>query len=110
MSFKSLLIQSCDIQEKTTRREGYEVVTEWQDKAMGVPTRKDSDNTPRFDDELMRINTDDDLFFFMPDVELKRGNRIVFEGDNYDVLKVNKLYNASQLHHLEVRARAIDSD
>lgn len=110
MSLPALLIHRCDIQKKTIQHSSYERIEVWSTISADVPTRKDSDNTPRIYDEDMRTNIDDDLFFFLPNVIVERGNRIVFEGDNYDVIKVNKLYDATSHHHTEVRARLIDSD
>lgn len=110
MSFTSLLIHSCDIQEKSQNRTGYEKKPEWSNKATGVATRHDSQNSVKINDGGVRVNTDDDLFFFLPDVAIARGNRIVHEGVIYDVIKVNKLYAKAALHHLEVTARATDNN
>lgn len=110
MSFESLLIHTCDIQTKSLNQSGYEKVEAWANSATDVPCRKDSDNSARIEDTQIRINTDDDIFFFKPDVTIARGNRIVFNGENYDVIKVNELYDAKALHHLEVRARITDHD
>lgn len=108
MSFASLLIHSCDIQAKSLSRTGYEKTEAWSNIATAVPTRHDSSNSVKINDGGIRVNTDDDLFFFQPDVAIERGNRIVHDGVSYDVVKVNKLFGRSSLHHLEVIARATD--
>lgn len=109
MSFQSLLIHTCDIQAKTLNREGYEKREEWADIASDVACRHDSKNSVAIADGGIRVNTDDDLFFFEPTVTIARGNRIVHDGEQYTVIKVNKLYAKASLHHLEVVARATDN-
>lgn len=108
MSFTSLLIHTCNIEAKTLTTTGYEKVPTWEATSEDVPCRKDSSTGVKITDSNIRLNTDDDMFFFLPDVEIVRGNRIAFEGDHYDVIKVNKLYDRSSLHHLEVIARNVD--
>lgn len=108
MSFAAFLNQSCSIQAKTLSQSGYEQTPSWSDIATGVPCRMDRDNSAKIDDTTIRVNTDDNLFFFKSDVTIERGNRIVLEGANYDVIKVNKLYKKTTLHHLEVVARITD--
>ena len=106
--FSNFLIHTCTIEEKTLVQESYEQTEEWAVRAASVACRKDSDNSAKITDGLIRMNTDDDLFFFNPDVEIDRGNRILLDGDYYDVIKINKLYGATSLHHLEVIARLTD--
>lgn len=108
MSFENLLIQTCDIQSKTLSNSNYEQTETWANESTNIPCRKNSNNSPKINDGNIRINTDDDLFFFKKDAVISRGKRIVFDGENYDVIKVNKLYDAKELHHLEVIARFID--
>ena len=108
MSFASLLIQTCTIQSKTLSLSGYEKVEGWGNVATGVPTRKDRDNNPRIADDTMRHNSNDDIFFFMPNVVVSRGNRILLDGDYYDVINVNKVLDGTGVHHLEIRARIAD--
>lgn len=108
-NFTNLLIHTCTIQAKVLNTSGYEKIKTWTNLATLVPCRHNSDTGAKIDDTEIRINTDDDVFFFNPDVAIARDNRIVHDGKNYDVIKVNKLYNASVLHHLEVRARYIDN-
>lgn len=110
MSFASLLIHTCTIQSKSLSTSGYEQTASWSDVATDVPCRHDSDNGAAITDADLRINRDDDIFFFLPNVTIRRGNRIVHDGENFDVIKVNKLYNAAALHHLEVRARYVDTN
>lgn len=110
MSFTALLIQRCTIQSKTLASSGYEKVKSWSNLLTDVPTRKDSDNGARISDADMRINTDDDIFFFDPSIAIKRGHRIILDNENYDVIKVNKCYDSTGVHHLEVVARFTDHD
>lgn len=108
MSFTSLLIHTCTIQTKTLNQSGYEKTAAWSNLATNVPCRHDSDNGARIEDTEVRVNTDDDIFFFLPNATIDRGYRIIESGKTYDVIKVNKLFDANALHHLEVRARLTD--
>jgi len=109
-NFTSLLIHFCSIQAKTLATSGYEKTKTWGDIATLVPCRKDANTSTSIVDGQVRTSTDDDIFFFNPDVTIARGNRIVFDGDTYDVIKVNKCYDSVGLHHIEVLARIIDHD
>jgi len=110
MSLANFLIQTCTIQAKSISLSGYENVETWSDILEDVPCRKDSDTAARIADTEVRVNTDDDIFFFNPGVTIERGNRIILDGDYYDVIKVNKLLDATDIHHIEVRARLVDHD
>lgn len=59
---------------------------------------------------VARENTDNDIFFFNPDVSIAEGNRIVHDGKNYDVIKISKMYDSGTLHHLEVTGRVTTHD
>jgi hypothetical protein len=106
---RRLLIHTCNIQEKTASLDGYEQVDAWSDTAVDVPCRHSTDKGVSISDSNIRINTDDDIFNFQPDVEIVRGNRIVFEEENYDVIKVNNASDATGVHHIVVRARKTDN-
>lgn len=108
--FTKLLIATCNIQEKTQTTDGYEQVKSWANKSVDVPCRKDSDNSLGISDSEIRLNTDDHIFFFSAGVDILRGDRIVFDSENYDVVKVNKVYDSKGIHHLEVIARYVDHD
>ena len=108
-SFTTLLINTCNIQAKTQSTGSYEKIKTWATFLSGVRCRKDTSSGNISDTEL-RTNIDDDIFFFNSDVAVKRGNRIIFDTDAYDVVKVNKIYDAIGLHHLEVMTRFVDHD
>lgn len=110
MSFTNLLIHICNIQSKSLSLSGFENVPSWNTIASNVACRHDSDTSAKISDSNIRVNSDDDIFFFNPSVTIARGNRIVLDGENYDVIKINKCYNSSELHHLEVKARLSDND
>lgn len=109
-NFSSLLISLCNIQEKTLATVGYTTTPSWTTILTDIQTRKDSQTSASISDGQVRENTDDDIFFFNPDVNIKRGNRILFDSDLYDVIKVNKVYDSVGVHHLEVVARYVDHD
>lgn len=108
-SFTALLIHTADIQAKTLNTSGYEQLPTWTNIATAVPCRHDYDSSVSISDAEMRVNTDDDIFFFNPEVVIDRGNRIVSGGQTFDVINVNKLYNSTVLHHLEVTSRLVDT-
>lgn len=110
MSFNSLLINICDIQSKTMSLSGYEKTLQWANIASSVPCRKGSSGNPNIKDGLSRLNTDESIFYFMPDVTIARGNRIVLDSENYDVVKVNKCQDSIGVHHIEAIARIVDHD
>jgi len=106
--FTSLLIQKCNIEEKTLNTSGYEKVASWTTKASDVRCRKDSKKVSINDTVNQKINSDDDLFFFDPDAPVVRGNRIVLDGERYEVIDVNKCLDSEGVHHLEVTGRGVD--
>ena len=109
MSFTALLIQTCTIQQKTISQVTYEKSVSWSNVATNVPCRKEASQNIRIQDADFRSNTDDDTFFFNPDVVLFRGNRIILGGENYDVIKVNKVLDSEAVHHIEAIARLVDN-
>lgn len=109
-NFSVLLISLCDIQGKSLAVSGYTTAPTWSTLFTSVPTRKDSQTGSSISDGQVRENTDDDVFFFNSDVIIKRGNRIIFSGETYDVIKVNPVYDSVGVHHLEVVARFTDHD
>lgn len=108
--FTNLLIHTCDIQEKTLTKTGYEQIKNWANIATDIACRKDTDNSVGISDTGVRVNTEDDIFFFEPTITISRGNRIIFENENYDVIKVSKVSDSKGVHHLEVKARYVDHD
>lgn len=106
-SFTKLLIQTCTIEQKTLNQTGYEKVPVWTTRASNVPCRKDNVR-PSLTEGQIRVNTDDDLFFFNADAQVSRGNRIILEGVKYDVVDVNKVLDSKGVHHLEVTGRMVD--
>lgn len=90
--------------------ETYEQVSTWLNIATKVPTRKDRANSVKLSDGDKRENNDDDLFYFDPCVDVKRNDIIVYDDEDYDVLKVNKSYDGTGVHHLEVLARYVDNN
>lgn len=110
MSFASLLIQSATIQSKSLARTGYEVGETWNTVAADVPCRQNTHNTAKTQDGTIRINTDDDSFFFMPGVAVSRGDRLLIDAKVYDVVKVNKVRDSVAVHHLEVIGRLTDNN
>lgn len=108
-NFTKLLISLCNIQGKTLSTVGYTQTPTWATLFTDVPCRKDSSTGASISDDIVRENTDDDVFFFNPDTTIVRGNRIIFDEDTYDVIKVNKVYDSTAIHHLEVVARLTDN-
>lgn len=109
-NFSVLLISLCNIQRKALALTGYTTAPVWSAHLSSVPCRKDSVTNSSISDGQIRENTDDDVFFFNPDIDVKRGDRIIFSSENYDVIKVNQVYDSVGIHHLEVVARITDND
>jgi len=109
MSFSSLLIQTCTIQQKTISQVTYEKSVSWSNVATGVPCRKDAGQSVRIQDADYRSNTDDDVVFFSAGVTIIRGNRLLLDGEYYDVIKVNKILDSVGVHHIEAIARIVDN-
>lgn len=109
-NFTALLISLCNIQRKALVLSGYTTTPSWSAHLSNVPCRKDSVTNASISDGQLRENTDDDVFYFNPDVDVKRGDRIVFSSENYDVIKVNQVFDSTAIHHLEVVARITDND
>lgn len=110
MSFASLLIQTALIEDKSTVRSGYETDDAWTTVSAAEPCRQNTRNTARTQDGVIRTNTDEDQFFFLPTAPVKRSHRLTIDGKKYDVVKVNKVRDSSAVHHLEVIARLTDHD
>ena len=108
MPFTDLLIQTCNIEGKTLSLDGYEQVKTWKTLSEDVPCRKDTPNNVRVQELGYQLNIDDDVFFFDADVSIKKGNRILIDGEYYDVLKVNKSLDSTGVHHIEVIGRNLN--
>lgn len=109
MSFSSLLIQTCTIQQKTISQVTYEKSIAWSNVSTNVPCRKEAGQSVKINDSEFRSNTDDDIFFFNSDVIIIRGNRILLGGEYYDVIKVNEVLDSVGIHHIEAVARIVDN-
>ena len=108
-NFSALLISVCNIQEKTLAVTGYTTAPTWSTLFTNVPTRKDSQTgSSILTARCVKIPMT--MFSFNPDVVIKRGNRIIFTNETYDVIKVNPVYDSVGVHHLEVVARYTDHD
>lgn len=108
MSFTDLLIQTCTIEQKSLSTSGYEQIEDWAELATDVPCRKDTANNVKREDQGFEVNVDDDLFFFNPDVDISKGNRILIDSEYYEVLKVNKVLDSKAVHHIEVIGRNLN--
>lgn len=110
--FIDYLIETCDIKEKTITPisvGSYEKVSVWSVKLSDVPTRKDISNASTGSNSLKVSDTfNDDLFFFEASVNVSRGDLIVYDSQEFDVINVNKVLDSVGVHHLEVTARRVD--
>lgn len=103
MSFTSLLKDTCTIQQKTnTQGDTGAKTSTWSTKASGVLTRKRRNNQPKIYDALSKTYVDDYIFYFLPSVSIAIENRILADGEYYEVLSVA---TDSEGHHLEVKAK-----
>lgn len=109
MPFSSLLIHRCSIESKTLSTSGYEQKESWSVIGTDIACRHDNSSSVSIEDSELRKNENDDIFFFDPNVNVSRGDRISFEGNYYDVINVNKMADSSAYHHIEAEARLVNN-
>lgn len=113
MSFDSLLIKTCAIQLNTPTQNSYgQMIESWANIAglTAVPCRLEVAGgglvgTPReIYDSITHV-----LFMKEPSgITLNTENhRIVIDGDNYSILLVEKVYDSTGVHHLEVMLQKV---
>lgn len=103
MSYASLLILTCTIEQKTNSQNGTGSLSEtWATKLSGVKTRKVKNLQPKIYDELTHTYIDDYVFYFLLGTNIVNGNRINLNGEYYEILSVD---NDSHNHHVKVFAR-----
>lgn len=89
---------------------GFERISAWDNLYTDVPCRHNYAKGVSVSSGGIggtRENMDDDVFFFDSNAVIVEGNRIVHDGNNYDVLKVSKMYASNSIHHFEVVARLV---
>jgi len=100
MSFEDLLNGICKIQERQeTQSDAGEIKIDWVDIASEVECRKVIRRSPALDTKLGRVTVIDHIFYFMPDIIVKEGNRIIFENEAFLVTSVG---GDSEKHHKSV--------
>lgn len=72
--------------------------------ASGVPARVQRVNTIVLKEDGQEV-VSDFTAFLSPDVSIKTNDRIILNGDTFEVLKVIPQQNNVQVDHLEVRGR-----
>ena len=103
MGFLDLLKDTCTIQKKTATQQSTGVKTfAWATKASGVKTRKHKNNQPKIYDALTKTYIDDYIFYFAIGTALEIEDRILADGEVYEISQVAK---DSEGHHLEVFAK-----
>lgn len=103
MSFIDLLKDTCTIQSKTATQQGTGVKTfTWATKVANVLTRKRRNNKPNVYDELSKTFIDDYIFYFKVDTDVKINDRILADGEAYEILSVA---TDSERHHIEAVAK-----
>lgn len=100
MSFKQLLIHRCTIQEKTTAQNDVgQMIETWSEKEANVKCRANLDRTPSVSETIGKQTTQGGRFYFDIATEIEVYDRIVFDGNTYDVVLAPQ---DSSGHHLEV--------
>ena len=108
MSYNSLLNQRCDIYRKTVDKaesHGYTAEATWTLLASSVPCRGQNlfESSSGIRLQTAGIASENDyLFFFKKTEDIKRGDKIVWLGDELFVKPVQPVYDGKQLHHKEV--------
>ena len=105
-NFTDLLVHKCDIKKEVLTTQGYETVKTLTTVANNVSCRYSASNRSSVKDGEMRIITDNEMFFFNPETEIKVDYIITFDEIDYTVLKVSKIYDSEKLNHLEAEVRA----
>ena len=103
MSYESLLILTCTIEQKTNSQNSTGSLSEtWTTKLSGVKTRRVKNLQPKIYDELTHTYVDDYVFYFLLGTNIAVKDRISVDGEKYDVLSVD---NDSHNHHVKVFAQ-----
>jgi len=103
MSYSSLLILICTIEQKTNSQNSTGSLSEtWTTKASNVKTRKVKNLQPKIYDELTHTYIDDYAFYFLLGTSIAVKDRISLGGEVYEILSVD---NDSHNHHVKVFAK-----
>lgn len=111
MSFEDYLDQSCDIEEYSESQDEYgEISRSWSTKESSVPTRYRRARKEReldVGDEDYRITIEDFVFWFLPQVEIGKEDRLVVNDKVFKVI-TPPIMDSSR-HHQKVFGRRINS-
>ncbi len=106
MSFNSLLNLTCDIQEYSeTQDSAGQMIKSWSDVATNIPCRIDAMGGGLIEEPEVIYEAATHLLFCndISGVSLSVHNhRVVVGSDTYKIIRVEKVYGYSNLHHLEV--------
>jgi hypothetical protein len=108
MGYSNLLVQRCDQYRKTvdeSESHGYTAKATWALIYSNVPCRGQN----LFESSAgLRIQTgglsseNDYLFFFKKNHDIRRGDKIVWNGDTLFVKPIQQVYDRQKIHHKEV--------
>jgi len=108
MSYKSLLVQRCDIYRKTVNKaesHGYTAEVSWTLAYQNVACRGQNlfESSAGIRLQTAGIASENDyLFFFKKTQDIQRGDKIVWNGDELFVKPVQPVYDRATMHHKEV--------
>jgi len=108
MSYKSLLVQICDIYRKTVDKadsHGYTAKATWTKVYSNVPCRGQNLFESSAGIRLQTAGTaseNDYLFFFKKSQDIQRGDKIIWHGDTLFVKPIQQIYDRKKIHHKEV--------
>lgn len=106
MSFKSLLNQKCDIERKSTSRDGRgNTVSVWSASSNNVPCRINMQTitTPEYGQTGSGLSAENSFIgFFEKDANILVGDRVLWSGTELFVKGVPPVYDSMNLHHIEV--------
>lgn len=108
MGYNSLLVQRCDIYRKTDKKtdsRGYTTKVDFQLLYSNVPCRGQNlfESSAGIRLQTGGLSSENDyLFFFKKSQDIRRGDKIVWMGDELFVKPVQQLYDKRKSHHKEV--------
>ena len=108
MSYNSLLVQKCDHYRKTvdkTESHGYTAEATWTLINENVRCRGQNlfESSSGIKLQTAGISSENDyLFFFNKSYDIRRGDKIIWNGDTLFVKPVQQIYDRKTMHHKEV--------
>lgn len=112
MSLASLLPQRCTVQRQTKGavQDGGQPAIDWTtDTDTNVRCRKSTPGATTREVDEQIASAADFVIFLLPTQSIAEANRIILEGDTFEILLVQNPQSQSGTHHKKVWARVVRS-